>query len=384
MSRAILAAVVMSLLTPGCGEDAKAPAEAPPPPPFVFEREFRVLPVDFGERATVDSSPVTDAAGVGAEFPQVFMTLQPWDELHERSNPGLGAEAYAMDARLATLREEAAGYGSQPQILAYDLLTRARGGLWCLPEELSERQCKFDEVRYLNATSQFVYDADQAYSPALIVAGTGMNKFAGSDPTIWSGFVTWFTGTVAGNVDSPVTTAIDWEAFVADCDARQAQLVGSGEDPEAAPALAHQAVWKEQFVDTAVMQHMPIVAIRSRPTVLRVSELPDDYYSRLIPLIPTNKPVAFLPVAWTNTTPDASTEAVKFLKRFRHLVAGLNVTHVAWARLVDIDSGRCPILENLGVDRNVCNDGLLPAAGPPKSLWDEFLDESDPGATSGE
>lgn len=337
-----------------------------------------MLPVHFDDVADLDQSPVLSAAEVGEAFPTTFFMLQPWDELLERTSPGQAPDAYEYATRLDQLLGEAAAFGDKARIIGLDVLTRRGDSLWCLPEVFDARTCTFSKVAYLNTVDQMAQAAAVAHTPDLMLVGASMNRLIDLDPEGWSGFVSWFTGPIATNIKTPLTTVIDWETFVAHTDARAASLLDAGEDEETAPALAAQQVWDEQFVQTGIVDHLDVIALQSRPTALRVEDLPDDYYARLIPLIPENMPVAFLPLVWSTNTGGVGTKATQFLQRFRWLAAGLNVVHLSWGRLFDVETGKCSIMKNIGIDKNACNDGLVPTTGRPKSVWDEILDESPP------
>jgi len=182
---------------------------------------------------------------------------------------------------------------------------------------------------------------------------------------------------VAANLnDVKLTTVIDWEAFITDVEAHAAGLVAEGTSEAGARDLAFEAVWAEQF--GALIEVMDVVAIQSRPTASSVAQLPDDYYRRLVDLIPDNKEVLFVSLTWTTNSPDDNLEAIKFLKRWRWLVGGLNVIQVAWSRLVDVSESRCGRWPNLGLRKAACNGGLLSEVGRQKSSWGEFVDESVP------
>lgn len=344
------------------------------------------MPIDEGDAATLRASPVLDPADVAAAFPAALLSRQAWDQEAEAQQPGRGADAYAFVTRIADLVREAEAYGEgvfEP-IVALDVLDAQGSRLWCLPEAFSERKCTFGDIGYVNYLTKAIHDLTAARPPALLVVGQGMNRFATSAPELWEAFAAWFVGPAAANVGrTPLATALDWEALRADAEARAETLVAAGQEAEAALEAAFAAVWDEQIVRTGVAERQAVVVLQSRPTARRADEIPDDYYARLLPLIAPNTPVAFLPLAWSTGKGGGSPEAVKFLARFRRLAAGLNVTRIAWARLVDPDATRCNRLTNpgeLGLDSDVCQDGLLDALGRPKSIWDELLDEARPVA----
>ena len=363
MARAL--PVILALGLAACGDDGggSAPAE-PMAEPLSLHERLRLATVDFGDSQAIAQLGGVEPDEIQAEFETGLLARQLWDEPFMRS--GADGPAAEFRRRVEALHAEADGLGLARFVVAMDLLRLDGSKVFCDEGQFLSTRCVWTNQFLREEANEQVHQVAGLLGPALLVVGRGMNRIAASKPEEYRAFVEWFGGPVlaSGVQGVPASTSIDWERLRADAEARARADAGSFDD-----ALA--AVWEEQFAELA--SGWAMVAIDSRPRSGDPADLPDDYYLCLADLVPENKPVAFTSLSWPTHSPDDSADAVAFLKRFRTLVSGLNVSWVAWDRLVDVPDDDCPVLTGLGLPADRCVSGLIKATGVKKSSWDEFV-----------
>ncbi len=152
------------------------------------------------------------------------------------------------------------------------------------------------------------------------------------------------------------------------------------------PLLTYQGEASADFLGVSLIPRSAEPPYLGTPTP-ETPTMVDAYYQNLdllsaTPSLNTPLPIAFTMVDWLTSNNANGGQKTDYLITLKRALSRISPEWVAWRRLSNIpeeppQTSPCGAVMNRGYEKDFCYAGLLDYNGQPRSVWEEFIKESD-------